>query len=424
MARKNYSEEFRRQAVDLYESIPGATVRGIAEDLGIVRGTLRHWLEVYGTGKKTAADGTLTSSPLQSKTSPARSSAPAGETPEQKIARLEARVNELEVETTKLTTEREILQRAAKYFGRGDALVSRFQFVADNSTTFEVKRLCELVEIERSSYYAWLKAAPARGAKAAADAALAERIRAIHAVDNTQGAPRITVELNAQLGDSGPGGERVNHKRVARVMRVEGIRGYVKKRRARTTIPEPSGQKYPDLVNRDFTAERPNERYVGDITYLPIADGTNLYLATVIDCYSRRLVGWAIADHMRTELVEDALKAAAATRGSLKGAVFHSDHGSVYCSKAYAKLCRKLGLTQSMGAVGSSADNALAESFNATIKREVLQDAACWPDELTCRRQVFTWLVRYNTRRRHSWCGYLSPSNYEARRATTLPTAA
>ena len=118
MARKNYSEEFRRQAVDLYESTPGATVRGIAEDLGIVRGTLRDWLRVYGTGKKTAADGTLTSSPLQSK--PSRSSTspstPVDETPEQKIARLEARVNELEVETTKLTTEREILQKAAKYF--------------------------------------------------------------------------------------------------------------------------------------------------------------------------------------------------------------------------------------------------------------------------------------------------------------------
>ena len=287
-----------------------------------------------------------------------------------------------------------------------------------------MKRLCELVEIERSSYYAWLNAAPAREARAADDAALAERIRAVHAEDNTQGAPRITAELNAQLGDSAAAGERVNHKRVARVMRLEGIRGYVKKRRVRTTIPEPSGQKYPDLLQRDFTAERPNRRYVGDITYLPLADGSNLYLATVIDCYSRRLVGWAIADHMRTELVEDALKAAAATRGTLTGAIFHSDHGSVYCSKAYATLCRELGVTQSMGAVGSSADNALAESFNAAMKREVLQDAACWSDEATCRRQVFRWLIRYNTRRRHTWCGYLSPSTYEARRAATLPTAA
>ena len=298
--------------------------------------------------------------------------------------------------------------------------MSRFQFVADNSATFEVKRLCELVEVERSSFYAWLKASSARQKRARADAELAARIRAVHAEDSTQGAPRITAELN----DGVPAGDRVNHKRVARVMRLEGIRGYVKRRRVRTTIPEPSGQKYPDLLKRDFTAERPNERYVGDITYLPLADGTNLYLATVIDCYSRRLAGWAIADHMRTELVEDALKAAAATRGSLKGAVFHSDHGSVYCSKAYATLCRNLGVTQSMGAVGSSADNALAESFNATMKREVLQDAACWSNELVCRRQVFRWLVRYNTKRRHSWCRYTSPVAYETGYTATLRPAA
>jgi transposase InsO family protein len=189
--------------------------------------------------------------------------------------------------------------------------VSRFQFVADNSSTFEVKRLCELVEIERSSYYAWLKAAPARAARAAADAALAERIRAIHGADNTVGAPRVTAELN----DGVPDGERVNHKRVARIMRGNGIAGYVKKRRLRTTIPEQADQKFPDLLKRDFTAHAPNRRYVGDITYLPLADGANLYLATVIDCYSRRLAGWAIADHMRTELVADALQAAAADRG-------------------------------------------------------------------------------------------------------------
>ncbi len=301
--------------------------------------------------------------------------------------------------------------------------MSRFQFVADNSTTFEVKRLCELVEIERSSYYAWKAGAPARAARAVSDAALAERIRAVHAEDNTQGAPRITAEVN----DGVPPGERVNHKRVARVMRVAGIRGYVKKRKVRTTVPEPANQVVPDLLKRDFTAEAPNQRYVGDITYLPLAEaggGANLYLATVIDCYSRRLVGWAIADHMRTELVEDALKAAAGTRGSLAGAVFHSDHGSVYTSKDYAQLCGHFGVTQSMGAVGSSADNALAESFNATLKREVLQDTACWPDAVTCRRQVFKWLVRYNTRRRHSWCRYLSPSTYEARQPTTLPKAA
>nr|WP_152196696.1 IS3 family transposase [Georgenia subflava] len=422
MARKNYSDEFRRQAVDLYESTPGATVRGIADDLGVERGTLRHWLGLYGTGKKTAADGTPTASPLKP-AQPEPSPAVKEETDEQQIARLQARVNELEAERTKLTTEREILRSAAKYFAGGDELVSRFQFVADHSGTFEVKRLCELVEIERSSYYAWKAGAPARAARAAADAELAEKIRTIHNQDNTVGAPRITAELN----DAVAAGERVNHKRVARVMREHGIRGYRKRRRVRTTIPEPSGQKVPDLLKRDFTAQAPNQRYVGDITYLPLADGQNLYLATVIDCYSRRLVGWSLADHMRTSLVEDALTSAAATRGggrALAGAIFHSDHGSVYTSKDYARLCARLGVTQSMGAVGTSADNSLAESFNATLKREVLQDENVWPDEATCRRQVFRWIVRYNTRRRHSWCRYQSPSTYETHHTATLAPAA
>ena len=298
--------------------------------------------------------------------------------------------------------------------------MSRFQFVADHQHAYEVKRLCELLEVERSSFYAWKAAEPSREAKAAADAQLAQKIRAVHEEDSTMGAPRITAELN----DGVPEAERVNHKRVARVMRQEQIRGYRRRRRVRTTIPEPADQLVPDLLQRDFTAPAPNQRYVGDITYLPIADGSNLYLATVIDCHSRRLVGWSLADHMRTELVEDALLAAAATRGSLAGAIFHSDHGSVYTSKDYATLCADLGVTQSMGAVGTSADNSLAESFNATLKREVLQDEACWPDEATCRRQLFRWLTRYNTRRRHSWCGYRSPIAYETLTAATLPSAA
>ena len=298
--------------------------------------------------------------------------------------------------------------------------MSRFQFVADNSATFEVKRLCELVEIERSSYYAWKAGAPARAVRAAADAALVDRIRVIHTADNTVGAPRVTAELN----DGAPPAERVNHKRVARLMARNRIAGYVKKRRVRTTIADQADQLVPDLLQRNFTADAPNQRYVGDITYLPLADGTNLYLATVIDCYSRRLAGWALAGHMRTDLVADALKTAAATRGSLAGAIFHSDHGSVYTSKDYAKLCSNLGVTQSMGGIGSSADNALAESFNAALKREVLQDAACWTDELTCRREVFKWLTRYNTKRRHSWCRYQSPIAYETAATTTLTTAA
>ena len=217
---------------------------------------------------------------------------------------------------------------------------------------------------------------------------------------------------------------RLNHKRVARVMREHAVAGLRVRRRVRTTVPEPADQKVPDLLKRDFTADAPNQRYVGDITYLPIADGSNLYLATVIDCFSRRLAGWAVAEHMRTDLIADALHAARDTRGSLAGAVFHSDHGAQYTSRAFAELCTELEVTQSMGAVGTSADNALAESFNATLKRETLRGGHAWPDPATCRREVFRWVTRYNTRRRHSYCGQQAPNIYEQRHAATLQLVA
>jgi transposase InsO family protein len=298
--------------------------------------------------------------------------------------------------------------------------VSRFQFVADHRDTFEVKRLCEVIEVNRSSFYAWDAAAETREQRTAADAALAERIRVVHEADKAYGAPRVTAELN----DGAPPEDRVNHKRVARVMAEHGIAGIRLRRRVRTTIPEPSDQKVPDLLKRDFTAAEPNRKYVGDITYLPLADGSNLYLATVIDCCSRKLAGWAVADHMRTELVETALKAALADRGSLRGAIFHADHGAQYTSKDYAQLCDQLGVTQSLGGVGSSADNALAEAFNATIKRETLAGAATYSDEASCRREIFRWAVRYNTRRRHSYLRHQAPNTYETQLAATLPEAA
>lgn len=144
----------------------------------------------------------------------------------------------------------------------------------------------------------------------------------------------------------------------------------------------------------------------------------------MIDLCSRKVAGWAMADHMRTELVTDALIAARRDRGSLAGAVFHSDHGSVYTSKDYAKLCNQLGVTQSMGAIGSSADNALAESFNATLKREILAGTTTFPDQATAYRAVFRWAVRYNTRRRHSAIGNISPNTYETTVTATIAEAA
>lgn len=295
--------------------------------------------------------------------------------------------------------------------------MSRFTFVDDHRDAYGVKRLCRILSVSRSGFYRWLKALPARLARAAADAALASEIKQIHGeFDGTYGSPRVTAELRA-------GGRTVNRKRVERVMRAFGIVGLHLRKKVRTTVPEPSAAKAPDLIGRDFTAPAPNQRYVGDITYLPVGDGEFLYLATVLDLHSRRLAGWSIADHMRTELVADALRATAGTRGNLDGTIFHSDHGSQYTSREFANLCTELGVRQSMGAIGSSADNAAAEAFNATLKRETLQGARRWPTPRAARLAVFRWITRYNTRRRHSTLGHLSPIDYEHQPDTVLKAA-
>lgn len=144
----------------------------------------------------------------------------------------------------------------------------------------------------------------------------------------------------------------------------------------------------------------------------------------MIGCCSRRVAGWAIAEHMRTELVEDAPRAARSLRGGLEAAVFHSDHGRQYTSKDFANLRKQLGVIQSMGAVGTSADNSLAASVNAALKYEALQDAACWPAAATCRREVVRLPVRHNTKRRHSYCNHLSPATYERTHTPTTPPKA
>lgn len=299
--------------------------------------------------------------------------------------------------------------------------MSRFQFVAEHHSTYSVKRLCQVLGVNRSSYYKWQAGADARAARAAQDAALAARIRMLHDEDPALGSPRVTSELRK----SDPQADPVNHKRVARVMREHSITGIFLRKKVRTTVPDPSGAKVGDLIGRDFTAEQPNTRYVGDITYLPVGGGKFLYLATVIDLFSRRLAGWSIADHMRTSLVADALNAAAAERGSLAGAIFHSDHGAQYGSRDYATLCATLQVTQSMGAVGTSADNAAAESFNATLKRELLAGKPSFDEPRAARLAVFRWATRYNTRRPHSRLGNQSPAEYERNaQATTLQPAA
>ena len=287
--------------------------------------------------------------------------------------------------------------------------MTRFQFVADHRHAFEVKRLCSTVEVSRSSFYAWEAGAQARAARARADQELAQLIREVHHADRAYGAPRITAELN----DGTPPEQRVNHKRVARVMAANDIAGIRLRRRVRTTIPEPADQVVPDLLHRDFTADAPNTVYVGDINYLPCGDGQNLYLATVIDCFSRRLVGWSIADHMRTELVSDAPRRRRdRAREPHRRDLPQRSRRPVHVS----------GLRRALRPARRDPLDGRGRAQRRQRPGRVLQRHPQARDArrrtrlghaAEARRAVFAWITRYNTRRPHSTCGQLSPIAYE-----------
>lgn len=292
-------------------------------------------------------------------------------------------------------------------------MTSRFRFISTHRASFGVKRLCRVLAVSRSGFYRWAASEPVRQARAAAEDALAEQIKVIHADSGgTYGSPRVTVELRCQ-------GVRVNRKRVERIMRQRDVVGRHLRRRKRTTIPDPAAPPAPDLIGRDFTATALDQRWCGDITYLRVGAGW-LFLATVIDIATRRLIGWSINTHMRTGLVIDALDAAVAARGGrVDGVIFHADRGAQYSSGAFADVCQRHGVRRSMGRIGSSYDNALAEAFFATLKRELDVDRRRWATEADARRDVFRWIAFYNHRRRHSALGYLSPADYEQ---TLTPT--
>jgi transposase InsO family protein len=277
-----------------------------------------------------------------------------------------------------------------------------------------VARACELLKVSRSAYYAHAATQAAGGtATARADAGLLERIVAVHQASNgTYGAPRVHEELAEQ-------GRRHGRKRIARLMREAGLHGKAPRRWRTTTTPDPDAPARADLINRDFAPDpfALDQRWCGDITYIRTWQGW-LYLATVIDIASRRVVGWATADHLRTDLVEDALRQAVATRRPTGKVIFHSDRGCQYTSTQFADVARELGVTLSVGRTGQCWDNALAESFFATIKGELLEHRS-WPSHAAARAAIFDYIEGwYNIRRRHSTLGYLSPAAYEATAAT------
>jgi transposase InsO family protein len=244
-------------------------------------------------------------------------------------------------------------------------------------------------------------------ARAQADAALTARIRAIHtASDGQYGVPRVLADLRAH-------GEDVGKKRVARLMKAAGLRGRRPPRWVRTTTPEPTPPAIPDLVHGEFTAPAPDVLWVGDITYIRTWEGW-LYLATVIDVFSRRVIGFALAEHMQASLVCEALIMAVATRGgTVAGVIFHSDRGSQYTSAEFRALCDAHAVKQSMGKTGVCWDNALAESFFATYKLELIEPRS-WPTRARTRTATVHWIEAvYNRQRRHSAIDMLSPVDYE-----------
>ncbi len=283
--------------------------------------------------------------------------------------------------------------------------------------TGNVALACRLLEVSRAAFYAQLTPS----AQQLSDAELTDSIRAVHAASRgTYGAPRVRRELAAQ-------GVHVARKRVARLMRIAGLAGRCRRRFVTTTRQDATADqgRLVDLIKREFGpgVREINAAWVGDITYIPTWEGI-LYLATVIDLASRRVVGYSMAEHQRTELVADALAMAYDCRRPPAGVIFHADRGCQYTSEAYAALAEERGVRLSFSRTGQCWDNSVAESFFATLKDELIYRRA-WPTRQAARAAIFEFIeIFYNRYRLHSSLGYLSPATYETIRATPAAQAA
>ena len=291
--------------------------------------------------------------------------------------------------------------------------MSRYRFIAAQKAQYSVARMCHVLQVAPSGYYAWRQRQPSRRARANLE--LLEHIRAIHQRSRaTYGAPRVHAELHANQ-------HRVSRKRVARLMRSAGLVGRPPRRFRRTTVADRHAPA-ADLVQRQFTATAPDQIWFGDITYIRTWEGW-LYLAVLLDAYSRKVVGWAMADHLRTELASGALQMALATRRPKPGLIHHTDRGVQYTSATYRAVLAAQHVRQSVGKPGTCWDNAVAESFFATLKNELVHRQT-WPTHRHARQAIFEFIAGwYNQHRRHSALGYRSPAAVEQRTASATHAA-
>lgn len=279
-----------------------------------------------------------------------------------------------------------------------------FRFIAAERANHPISLLCRVLGVSRSGFHAWQRRAPSD--RALADAWLCEQVRAIHVESrSTYGTRRVRAALRHR-------GVSVSRKRVARLMRVLGLSGLQPKRFRRTTIRVPGVRVADDLVERDFSPAAPNELWCADIKYVRTWQGW-LYLAAVMDCYSRRIVGWAMRPSLEADLVVEALEMAVARRRPRPGLVHHSDQGSQYVSLRFGERCREIGIHRSMGSKGDCFDNAVSESFFATLEKDLLRRRS-FATRQEARTALFDYIETfYNPVRLHSTLGYVSPVEYE-----------
>lgn len=279
-----------------------------------------------------------------------------------------------------------------------------FRLIDAEKASYPVSLLCRVLKVSRSGYYDWKDRPSSRRDRE--NVALTEQIREVHERSRgIYGYPRVHAELRAL-------GVRCSRKRVAQLMRKAGIKGCQRARKKRTTRRDPHATPAADLLKRNFTAEAPDRVWTADITYVHTQEGF-LYLAFILDVYSRKVVGWSMASHLRTELVVDALEMALWRRSPDAGLIHHTDRGAQYTALSFGKKLEEAGIVPSMGQVGSALDNAISESFVASLKSELLHRHRFVGRE-AARMATFDYIEGfYNRVRRHSSLGYLSPADYE-----------